>query len=296
MKQDVAIFPTGLAPFRALGLTMAVMCFLACLALAGLLLASRATSAWINDVANEVTILVRPLEGVDIDSEVTKAANLAKTINGVSAVTALDKTSALTLLEPWLGKDVATGLPLPRLISVQLDPNAQPDFITLEQALASNVKGASLDTHQHWQAEFASLGRRLIFLAAAVLALIAAATTALVSYAARSVMEANASVVEVLQMVGAAPSFIARANDRQFIAVGVIAGGTGLVLGLLTLAGMSYLAPSGETGLAAFGGALLFGRDHIVQTLGLMLLVPICATLLALWTARITLLRALVRA
>ena len=62
-NRDVAIFPTGAAPWRALGVTMAVMCYLACLALGGLLLAQRATSAWISDVSTEVTILVRPLEG-----------------------------------------------------------------------------------------------------------------------------------------------------------------------------------------------------------------------------------------
>ena len=89
--RDVAIFPTDAAPWRALGVTMAVMCYLACLALAGLLLAEQATSAWISDVSNEVTILVRPLEGVDVDVEVAKAVSLDKAVEGVAAVTALDK-------------------------------------------------------------------------------------------------------------------------------------------------------------------------------------------------------------
>ncbi len=287
--RDVAIFPTDAAPWRALGVTMAVMCYLACLAMGGLLLAQRATSAWISDVSNEVTILVRPLEGVDVDVELAKAANLAKAVEGVTVVTALDKSEAAKLLEPWLGKDVATGLPLPRLISVQISPSAKPDFATLAMALNTTVKGASLDTHQKWQKEFANLGRALIILAAAVLALIALATTTLVSYAARSVMETHTSVVEVLKLVGAEPSFIAKANDKQFLTVGIVASGLGLILGLLSLAALSYFVAQAQT----MGGGFLFGREHITMTLALMLLIPITATLLALWTARFTLLRAL---
>jgi cell division transport system permease protein len=291
--RNVAIFPTDAAPWRALGVTMAVMCYLACLALAGLLLAQHATSAWISDVSTEVTILVRPLEGVDVDVEVAKAVSFAKAVEGVTAVTALDKSEAAKLLEPWLGKDVATGLPLPRLIALQLDSKIKPDFSGLEQALSSQVKGASLDTHQKWQKEFANLGRALIILAAAVLALIALATTALVSYAARSVMETHASVIEVLKLVGAEPSFIAKANDKQFLTVGIVAGGCGFIFGLLSLMALGYFIPQTGTQTATMGGALLFGPDHVAMTLALMLLIPITATLLALWTARITLLRAL---
>ena len=287
--RDVAIFPTTATPWRALGVTMAVMCYLACLALGGLLLAQRATSAWISDVSNEVTILVRPLEGVDVDVEVAKAANLAKSTEGVSVVTVLDKSEAAKLLEPWLGKDVATGLPLPRLISVQISPTAKPDFVTLAMKLDSTVKGASLDTHQRWQKEFANLGRALIILAAAVLALIALATSALVSYAARSVMQTHASVVEVLKLVGAEPSFIAKANDIKFLTIGLIASGLGFILGLLSLVALGYFIPQAGT----MGGTMLFGREYVAMTLALMLLIPITATLLALWTARITLLRAL---
>jgi len=273
---------------------MAVMCYLACLALGGLLVAQRATAAWIDSVSNEATILLRPLEGVDIQGELNKASDVAKAIAGVRSVQILGPASAAQYLEPWLGKDVATGLPLPRLISLQLDGKTKPDFAKLEMDLAAQVKGASLDSHQRWQSEFASLGRGLILLAAAVLALIAIATSALVSYAARSVMEANASVVEVLQMVGAEPSFIARVNDKQFLSIGVMAGGVGLGLGLLSLWTLGVLAPANETGFSS-GGAFLFGREFILSTFGLMIFIPIVATLLAVWTARFTLIRALAK-
>ena len=269
------------------------MCYLACLALAGLFLAQRSTAAWINDVGSEVTILVRPLDGVDVDAEVSKAATLAKSTAGVISVTVLDRSSAAKLLEPWLGKDVATGLPLPQLISVQIDQNKKPDFILLERTLAEQVKGASLDTHQRWQAEFASLGRGLILLASAVLAVIAFATATLVSFAARSVMQTNSSVVEVLQLVGAEPKFIACANDRQFLGVGITSGLIGVGSGVATLGILVFLTPTGQSAVTSATASLLFGSAYGVETFGGMVLIPITATLLAVWVARFTLLHAL---
>ena len=291
--QETAIFPQDLAPFRSLGLIITVMCYLACLALGGLLLAQRATSVWINDVGSEATILVRSLDGDDIDSEVAKAVEVAKAIRGVKTVSLLDKTSAAKLLEPWLGKDVATGLPLPRLISLQIDADVKPDYAALERELKSNVKGASLDTHQRWQAEFANLGRGLILLSAIVLALITFATATLVAFTARSVIQANASIVEILQLVGAQPAFIARANDTQFLKIGILSSALGLGLGLASFAILGFLSTQGQTGLSAIGNTLLFGPSYIWETLALMVLIPIVATLLALWTARFTLLRVL---
>ena len=292
-SKESEIFPKRQAPFKALGLNIAVMCYLATLALGGLLLAQRATAAWVGEVGREVTILLRPLDGVDIEAQVSKAAMLAQATPGLTSVAILDKIAAAKLLEPWLGKDIASGLPLPRLITAQIDERVKPDFAALERELSAQVQGASLDTHQRWQAEFASLGRGLILLAAAVLTLIAIATAALVSFAARGVMDANKSVVETLQLIGAEPKFIARANDKQFLNMGLIAGGLGLALGLASFVGLGFVSPEGQAGLAPTAQNLLFGRAYLLQTLCLMLLIPIIATFLALWTARFTLLRAL---
>ena len=292
-SKESEIFPKRQAPFKALGLNIAVMCYLATLALGGLLLAQRATTAWVGEVGREVTILLRPLDGVDIEAQVSKAAMLAQATPGLTSVAILDKIAAAKLLEPWLGKDIASGLPLPRLITAQIDERVKPDFAALERELSAQVQGASLDTHQRWQAEFASLGRGLILLATAVLTLIAIATAALVSFAARGVMDANKSVVETLQLIGAEPKFIARANDKQFLNMGLIAGGLGLALGLASFVGLGFVSPEGQAGLAPTAQNLLFGRAYLLQTLCLMLLIPIIATFLALWTARFTLLRAL---
>ena len=106
-------------------------------------------------------------------------------------------------------------------------------------------------------------------------------------------MQSYASIVEVLQLVGAEAAFIARANDAQFLKVGIIAGSLGVGCGLTSLSALGFLSPQGQSGLASVGYTFLFGQAYIWETIGAMLLIPIVATLLALWMARFTLLRAL---
>jgi len=288
------IFPKGAAPLRALTVTMAVMCYLACLAIGALVLVDRAAEAWSQGIAREVTVQIREISGGNMEKSLTTALAILKTTPGVLDAKALDRQEGIKLLEPWLGKISMDELPVPRLIRVSVDEQAPPDYPALERSLQAEVKGISLDTHRRWQAELARMGRALSLLASLVLALITLASVMLVVFAARSVLEANRSVVEVLELIGAEHKFISRQNDSQFLATGLLAGFAGLIAGIATFAGLGFSGGVAGDSVAAAGRSLLFAPADVELRLWAgMLLVPLAATLIALWTSRITLIRML---
>ena len=288
------IFPKGAAPLRALTVTMAVMCYLACLAIGALVLVDRAAEAWSQGIAREVTVQIREISGGNMEKSLTTALAILKTTPGVLDAKALDRQEGIKLLEPWLGKISMEELPVPRLIRVSVDEQAPPDYPALERSLQAEVKGISLDTHRRWQAELARFGRALSLLASLVLALITLASVMLVVFAARSVLEANRSVVEVLELIGAEHKFISRQNDSQFLATGLLAGFAGLIAGIATFAGLGLSGGVAGDGVSAAGRSLLFAPADVELRLWAgMLLVPVAATLIALWTSRITLIRML---
>jgi len=288
------IFPKGAAPLRALTVTMAVMCYLACLAIGALVLVDRAAEAWSQGIAREVTVQIREISGGNMEKSLTTALAILKTTPGVLDAKALDRQEGIKLLEPWLGKISMDELPVPRLIRVSVDEQAPPDYPALERSLQAEVKGISLDTHRRWQAELARMGRALSLLASLVLALITLASVMLVVFAARSVLEANRSVVEALELIGAEHKFISRQNDSQFLATGLLAGFAGLFAGIATFAGLGLSGGVAGDSVAAAGRSLLFAPADVELRLWAgMLLVPVAATLIALWTSRITLIRML---
>ena len=123
------IIPARAAPLRTLTIAMTVMCYLACLAAGALILINRSVGAWTADLAREVTVQVREVEGASRRGRGKKAIEILKATPGVLAVAVLDEEEARKLLEPWLGDaDDLGDLPIPRLITVTIDPDSPPDY------------------------------------------------------------------------------------------------------------------------------------------------------------------------
>ena len=296
MTKRGPIIPPEAAPLKTLTVVMAIMCYLACLAIGALILINRAVDAWTGGLQSEVTVQIRQMSDSDIEAEIAKADALLRKTEGVVSTAVLDREAGAKLLEPWLGPIKALDeLPIPRLIRVAVNPAAPPDFNALNEALAKEVKGASLDTHQRWQTELTRMAGVLKYLSYAVLALIAISAIAIVIFATRTVLDANRDVVDVLHLVGARDGFIARQVQRRFLKTGLMAGCAGMLVGLMTflLLGFSGSGP-GSGGIAEASRSLLFAPVGVSWiSYATLLAVPVVATLISVLTAKFTLMRML---
>ena len=288
-----AIIPATAASLTSLTVTMAVMCYLACLAIGALILVDRAVSSWTSGLSREMTVQVRVVRDADITKEVEKARSILASFPGIIEADVLDESEGARLLEPWLGTRSLEGLPVPRLIRVVSDTNPPPDVASLESEL-SQVRGARLDTHQKWEAELTRMARALSVVSYAILVLISVAAVAFVIFATRAVLQANRHVVDLLHLVGARDSYIARQIDGRFLRTGLLSGFIGVGLGLFTFLLLGLLGGGGESCVAASSRGLLFSAPSIaIWSYGFLFAVPIAATLICLITARITLMRRL---
>lgn len=290
------IIPVGEQPMRTLTLLMAVMCYLATLALGALILVQSAVAQWSSGIASEVTVQVRPLAGSELAADTAKVLDVLRATGGVAEARVLERSAVEKLLEPWLGDTrMLDELPLPALVSVTLDERQPPDFASLEARLKEAVPGASLDTHRRWQTELMRTARTLQRLTLAVLALIALSTAGLVVFATRSVLDANRDVIEVLHLIGARDRFIARAVKGRFLRSGLLAGLAGTLGGLLTFATLGLFgSPAGSDTLADASARLLIAAPSVAAaTYGVFLLVPVVATLLSIVTAHVAVMRQL---
>ena len=290
IAKPAAIIPSGVASLRTMTVTMAVMCYLACLAIGALILINRAVDDWTHGISREVTVQLRQISSVDIEAELQKAATLLKNTKGVAQVETLDRGSSLKLLEPWLGKTNLDDLPIPRLIRVTINETSPPDFVSLEKILAANIKGASLDTHRRWETELARMAHSLTLLSWWILALICGSAVAMVIFAARAALDTNREVVDVLRLVGAKNGFIARQIGKRFFVTGMVAGCAGIALAAVTFLTLGSTGDAADSGVAAASFSLLFApHSDLTFTLVAVLAVPVIATLIALVTAHITL-------
>jgi cell division transport system permease protein len=182
------IVTPGSVAGRALTLVIAIMTFLACLTAGGVYMVHQSASAWVDDIASEITIELNPLETTDIEKKMTLVSLFLAKQPGVSRVKPMSADDSAKLLEPWIGSTAAlSALPVPRLIAVEIDRSDPPDIAAIQKALAENFEGVTLDDHRRWQSEIKLITRSTALGGLAVLALVAAATIAVIVSATRSV-------------------------------------------------------------------------------------------------------------
>lgn len=242
------VVPAGTVTSRSLTLVIAIMCFLACLTAGGVYMVNQSASAWLRDIASEVTLQIEPRERVDMEKSVRDAAAFLAKQPGVRSVRPFTHEESAALVEPWLGKsDALKALPIPRLIAVEVDRSAPPDMDALRARITAELPGATLDDHRHWQQQIRTVTRSLALGGLAILMLVGAATTAIIVSATRSSMLSNHEIVEVLHLVGATDRYIAREFERHFLRLGIRAGLVGASFAMLVF----LLMP---LGMEALGG------------------------------------------
>jgi cell division transport system permease protein len=267
------IVPRDSISGRALIAVVAIMTFLASLTTGAVVLIQQAANEWQSDIARELTIQVRPVAGRDIETDVQRAAALAKGIPGVAETRAMSKQESAQLLEPWLGVGLTLDeLPVPRMIVLTLASGQQADLAQLRSALSANVPSAALDDHRSWTERMRAMSRSAVLAGIAILVLMVAATILSVSFATRGAMATNRAVIEVLHFIGAKNGYIAGHFQRHFLVLGlqggVIGGGVAiLVFLILDLASRLFGGSAASEQASALFGSFSLGPAGYVAVL-----------------------------
>ena len=287
------LVPENTITGNALTVVIAIMSFLACLTLGAVTLVRDASRDWQVDLLREVTIQVRPIEGLDTSTEAARAAAMARSFRGIAGVTVLDDDENTRLLEPWLGSELDMDeLPIPRLIVVRLSDPGTVDLDALSDQLKAEIRGASLDDHRLWTERLQTMANVTVIVGVSVLSLVFVATILSVVFATRGAMASNRDVVSVLHFVGAEDGFIAREFQRHFLLLGLKGGISGALAAAVVFAILSLIiAPSmasPETDqVAALFGRFAVGPVGYFGALGIAFLIAVMTAV----TSRLTVYR-----
>jgi cell division transport system permease protein len=240
------LLPQGDGRDRSLIFVVATLCFLACLTVFAALAGDRAAQGWRADLAASATLQVRPTGGESSSEAAARAAEALAGVPGVTEARVLDRAEAERLLEPWLGRgNIPEDLPLPLLVTVDLDPAAPATPDALREALTRAEVDAELDDHSRWMQEVERAGLVVRVLALAACALTAAAAAAVIAFATKAGLAARRDVVEVLHLTGAQDSFVANLFQFRFAALAARAGVYGAAAAA-ALAGLARLYGGNE--------------------------------------------------
>jgi len=225
-RKPAPLLPPEDARDGALVFVVAVLCFLACLAAVAALGANRAANGWRTQLIGSATVIVRPTANETADAAAERAAEALSAVRpGVTEAAVLEKEKAEALLAPWLGSgDVLQDLPVPRLVSVDLDPKAPATVAAMDKALKAAGVDATIDDHSLWLKDVLHAGLMAKIAALGAAALITAAAAAVIAFATRAGLAARRDLVSVLHFAGAEDSFIAGLFQMRFARMAALAG------------------------------------------------------------------------
>ncbi len=275
---------------RYLPLLVAIMVFLAALVLVGGTTANKLAARWDSGLAGALTVQLpaRPA-GAETNPVVQEVVALLQSTPGVLSVEVMDAGAMTALLEPWLGDAVlADDLPLPQLVAVTIDAERAPDVSALRRSVLALAPGSLVDDHQRWLAHLLDLARAIEIMAIVVVALVVCAAAIMVAFVTRMGLAAHDQAIELLHLIGAQDSYVARQFQAHALSLGLRGGLLGLACALPTL----YLA--GHL-LKQIGSGLLPDPGLLPWEWSLLILLPVASAIVTMLTARITVLRTLSR-
>ncbi|MFC0687184.1 cell division FtsX domain-containing protein [Novosphingobium clariflavum] len=272
---------------------IAIMVALTAIALAaGLAIGNAVTSARA-EIEGGVTVqLLEPR--ADVRARETRAAiDALKRQPRIAGLRQVPQAELDALIEPWLGTEIAapgstgSAIPVPALIDVRLNGAATPERLkALETVLAPVAPSARIDAQASWLKPVFDAMVSLQVLAIALVALLAFALAAAVLLAARSALGANREVIEIVHLLGGTDAQVARVFQRSIGLDAAGGGAVGLALAMVVI--LSIGRRFGGLGAGMVDSGALVWTDWL-----LLALVPLLSTVLAMLTARFTVLHAL---
>ena len=264
-------------------------------AAAGLALSNLARNASA-EIAGGVTVQIVEAAPAERDRQAEVALALLSNRDDVAEVRRVPDSELEGLIEPWLGEAAATGpnsgdeaIPIPALIDARLrGAVTERRLEALRAQLTASVPSAKVDAQAGWLAPVFQAIASLQWLAIGLVLLLAATSAAAVWLAARSALGSNRETIEIVHLLGGTDGQIAQIFQRSIAVDALIGGIVGLLLGLIALFLLGRQFAALGSGMVA-GGGLAIGDWAAIGA------IPLAGVVIAMLTARITVLAALRR-
>ena len=281
---------------RFLILLIALMSFLAFLALSGTFALNTMTNKWSSGLENKVTIeiSVETKDGhiLSQDTVLKETKDLYAMLSmhpSVKSAEVLGNAEIQELISPWIGNDLSLGdIPLPGLIALELRKIDADGMHALKKDIRKISKHANLETHQEWLSDLINFTRTLRLLALLIAIIIGSITTIAIASAVRTRLAIHHSDVELLHYMGATDQYIAKQFQKHTMMLSLKGAVIGTAAGLVVLFFFTFLSRHSGTDLIPVIQVGVFG----VVTL---CLIPILASLITILTAHLTVLRSLAK-
>ncbi|MBV6632020.1 MAG: hypothetical protein KI792_03190 [Alphaproteobacteria bacterium] len=288
------LIPPGHTPgSRFLPWIIGLMGYLGCLALAAVVALAGLSARWQSDFDAGLLVELDPIAGIEADDDgrLQATLNALNQVAGIETVTALPPDRQLESLRPWIDDpSLLSELPLPTLIEVTLSDGGQAfDPAALEAVLGADIAGLRVIDQAPLATDLLRPARIAEAFAYAILLAVFAASLLLSAFSARAALASHMRLVSLLHLIGATDRDIAKEIEWHILRRGGVGAVAGLIAALISL--VLAVTSTGGAGWPSFLPRMTLDPFVVLA----MVLFPALLVVLAVLTARFTVIRELAR-
>lgn len=234
----------GSGPF--VSCLIAVLVYLATVAIAGLLLVDRTGSQWQDAFSRRITVQI-PADTTAGDPNDRLEAALAaiRALPEAAHADRVPEQQIASALGPLAGAGAAANL-LPTVIDVRLQPDAEPRIDDVASRIRQTLPVATVDVRASQLEPALRLMRAVRLLSLLLVAVLTGTLIAAVVFATRARLAMQRDTIDVLHLLGGDNRDIERIVAGQALRTALTGALGGLACAVLTLLGFGWLAASPE--------------------------------------------------
>ncbi|MBY0501109.1 MAG: hypothetical protein K2P93_03810 [Alphaproteobacteria bacterium] len=272
LKKDIAA--------RFVPKVVALMVYLGTLCFVFTLFMIHSTKLWEGQLSTQLTLEIPTTHGHPSADLQSRVLHLLNRTPGIQSATAVPQKEIASLLHSLLGEKVdETLLSLPIIIDISLNNNEIVDIPSLETHLKNISSDIQLTDHRSWQAHVSDVIHMSVLIALVVTALVLFVALATTTFATRTSLLIHRQVIEVLSLIGATPSYIAKQFQMNALKQGLFSSTIGSLFAFLTFMGVGVL-------LEKIGLPFSIDSTFFSQALCVFVLAPFLTALLMMLSAR----------
>jgi cell division protein FtsX/uncharacterized SAM-binding protein YcdF (DUF218 family) len=225
---------------------------------------------WQQNLSGTLTVQIPDSGQRSEKSAIYAVTEILRATPGIISVRPIPDTEIAAMLEPWLGNQViGLELPMPDMIDVTVNPLAKIDVVGLKTELDQVAPGVAVEDHAVWLYrlhEFSVFAQTISF---AVMIIILMSASAIVIFTTRTGLSIHSDIVEVLHLIGAQDSYVARQFQGHALRRSIFGAITGFGLAVIIIwltkklwRNIKWRAAAGNTmGPSTMGSARISTRD-----------------------------------
>lgn len=245
------------------------------------------TLLWEEKLTTQLSIEIPFFSDTSSNDLQTQVTDLLQKTPGINKIEVVSKADMETLFHSLLVEDTSVDkFSLPAIVDVSLNKRDTFDVENLETRLKNISPLIQLIDHRLWQSQVSNLLFTSTSLALLLTFLILCSTLVTTFFTTRTSLLIHRKIVEVLSLIGATPSYIAKQFQRNTFKQGLFASSIGAFLAFLTFLGIYFLFEKA-------GHTFVVTTSFFFEALAIFILTPFITSFFMMLSARRAVMKAL---